>query len=113
MWEVIKRHALEDSHSENLFISGEMGVGKDLVAQAVARLKDPDFRLKEPCYPLRENEFLPFNCNVTETLFLSEMFGTKPGAFSDAKDNPGLIERAGNGVLFLDQFCSISEASQR
>jgi len=113
MWQLVKRHAMEDKHTDNAFISGEMGVGKELVAQAIARLKDPAFQLKAPFYPLQESEFLPFNCNIPEGLFLGEMFGTKRGAFNDAQDKPGLIEKAGNGVLFLDQFCSISATNQR
>ena len=40
------------------------------------------------------------------------MFGTERGAYPDAQNMEGLVERAGTGVLFLDQFCSISEANQ-
>lgn len=100
MWEIVKSHSLQASHTTNLFITGEAGVGKDLVAQAVADLKG--------C----KSKYRAFNCNVPEGLFLSQLVGTMPGAFPNAMNTPGLVEQAGDGVLFLDQFCSISSTNQ-
>jgi DNA-binding NtrC family response regulator len=79
-------------------ISGETGVGKEIVAHA---LHEWSLRRGKP--------FLAVNCAaIPATLLESELFGHVRGAFSGAdKPNPGLIESADGGTLFLDE---ISEA---
>jgi DNA-binding NtrC family response regulator len=85
----------------NVLITGESGVGKELVAQAVHRLS-----------PRNHGPFVDINCGaIQETLLESEMFGHEKGAFTNAENSkPGLFELADRGTLFLDE---IGELSQR
>ncbi|HVN80769.1 MAG TPA: sigma-54 dependent transcriptional regulator, partial [Terriglobia bacterium] len=85
----------------NILITGESGVGKELVAQAVHRLS-----------PRSQGPFIDINCGaIQETLLESEMFGHEKGAFTGADNSkPGLFELADRGTLFLDE---IGELSQR
>jgi DNA-binding NtrC family response regulator len=99
VWDRIKQHAEPANQGANFYVWGEPGVGKELVARAVAKLKKTD------C--------LTYNCNVNHEVFYLEIFGSCVGAFTTAVNRAGLIERAQKGVLFLDQFCSISDNLQR
>ena len=76
-------------------IFGESGTGKELVAKTIHTLSD---RAKGP--------FVAVNCGaVTESLFEREFFGHRKGAFTDAvKDEPGYLDAANNGILFLDEI---------
>jgi two-component system, NtrC family, response regulator AtoC len=82
----------------SILITGETGVGKEIVAQAIHRWSD------RKAYPL-----LCVNCAaIPESLLENELFGHERGAFSGADTlKPGLIESASGGTLFLDE---ISEA---
>lgn len=77
-----------------VLIQGESGTGKELAAQA---LHDVGDRAAAP--------FIPVNCAaIPESVFESQLFGHVAGAFTGAsKDQPGLIELAGDGTLFLDE----------
>jgi transcriptional regulator with PAS, ATPase and Fis domain len=82
---------------------GENGTGKDLIAQAIFSAS------------LRKNKpFVKVDAGaLTETLFESELFGHKKGAFTDAReDRTGLIESANGGTLFLDEIGNISLTQQ-
>lgn len=81
----------------NILIYGETGTGKEVLAREIHK------RLKI------EGDFVPFDASsIPETLFESELFGYKKGAFTDAKeDKVGLIEMANNGTLFLDEVSNI------
>lgn len=79
----------------NVLILGENGTGKELVARAIHRES------------LRaERDFIGVDMGaITETLFESELFGHKKGAFTDAKeDRVGRFEIANKGTLFLDEI---------
>lgn len=87
----------------NVLILGENGTGKELVARA---LHERSFRAAKP--------FVSVDiAALTDTLFESELFGYKKGAFTDAKeDRAGRFEAASGGTLFLDEIGNISPAMQ-
>ncbi len=83
----------------NVLILGENGTGKELVARAIHQRS------------LRHNNsFVGVDMGaITETLFESELFGHKKGAFTDAKeDRAGRFEIANGGTLFLDEIGNLS-----
>ena len=87
----------------NVLILGENGTGKELVARAIHRQSK------------RADEiFLSVDMGaISETLFESELFGYKKGAFTDAKeDRAGRFEIASGGTLFLDEIGNLPINSQ-
>ncbi|GAB6904529.1 Transcriptional regulatory protein ZraR [Desulfosarcina cetonica] len=90
-------------HDARVMITGETGVGKELVAKAIhynSRRKD---------FP-----FVGINCaGLTESLLESELFGYEKGAFTGAdKTKKGKFEYADGGTLFLDEVGDISSTMQ-
>jgi two-component system response regulator AtoC len=98
MQELFKKMALLASNDLAILISGESGVGKELVAKAVHDLG-----------PNRDEPFVAVNCAaIPETLLEAELFGNEAGAFTDAKNKRiGRFEAAGNGTLFLDEVSEL------
>jgi len=87
----------------NILILGENGTGKDLIAQALYRRS---LRAKQTYIKVDVGA-------LTETLFESELFGYKKGAFTDAReDRQGRFEAANQGTLFLDEIGNISLQQQ-
>lgn len=87
----------------NVLILGENGTGKELIARAIHQRS------------LRHNaSFVSVDMGaITETLFESELFGHKKGAFTDAReDRPGRFELANGGTLFLDEIGNLSLSLQ-
>ncbi len=86
-----------------VLITGETGVGKELVARAIhftgARKNKP---------------FVAINCGaLTESLLESELFGHEKGSFTGAfRSKPGKFECAHKGTLFLDEIGEIAPAMQ-
>jgi DNA-binding NtrC family response regulator len=78
----------------SLLIFGESGVGKEVVAQFVHQIST---RAHEP--------FVAVNCGaIPNDLIESQLFGHEKGAFTSAQGrHHGYVERAGNGILFLDE----------
>jgi len=78
-----------------VLISGESGVGKELVARSL-----------HFCGPRAKEQFVAINCAaIPENLFESELFGYNRGAFTGAINaKPGAFELAHNGTLFLDEI---------
>jgi DNA-binding NtrC family response regulator len=83
----------------NVLILGENGTGKELIARAIHRNSSR-----------KSENFVGVDLgSITETLFESELFGHKKGAFTDAKeDRAGRFELANNGTLFLDEIGNLS-----
>ncbi|HEY3236657.1 MAG TPA: sigma-54 dependent transcriptional regulator [Polyangiaceae bacterium] len=103
MQEIFRTIAKIADYKTTVLISGESGVGKELVARAVHRRSS---RSGGP--------FIPINCGaIPETLLESELFGHKKGAFTDAvQDRRGLFEEAHGGSLFLDEIGELPLALQ-
>ncbi|WP_233431204.1 sigma 54-interacting transcriptional regulator [Lysobacter enzymogenes] len=86
-----------------VLIEGETGTGKELAAREIhyasARNLGP---------------FVPLNCGaLPDALLESELFGHRRGAFTDARSSePGLVEYARGGSLFLDEIDSLSPHAQ-
>lgn len=83
----------------NVLILGENGTGKELIARAIHR----DSRRKDEV-------FISVDLGaISESLFESELFGFKKGAFTDAKeDRAGRFEAANKGTIFLDEIGNLS-----
>lgn len=98
MLEVFDRIAKASTANVPIFITGETGTGKELVARAC---HEESFRCNEP--------FVPVNCaNFSENLIESQLFGHKKGAFTGAdSDSKGLLKVAGKGTLFLDEVTTL------
>lgn len=98
--EIIAKAANSDG---TVFIQGENGTGKELVARAIHQLSS------------RKNmPFIVVNCGaLPETLLESELFGYEKGSFTGAyKSKPGRFELANGGTIFLDEIGDISLSMQ-
>ena len=86
-----------------VFISGESGSGKELVARMI-HLQGPR----------RDKPFIAVNCGaIPSELMESEFFGHKKGSFTGAVDNKdGLFRSADGGTLFLDEVADLPLAMQ-
>jgi transcriptional regulator with PAS, ATPase and Fis domain len=80
-----------------ILLSGETGVGKTFLAAYLHRLLGCD------------GSFIEVNCpTIQGELFLSELFGSKQGSYTGSvKDHEGLISKANNGVVFLDEISEV------
>ena len=89
--------------ASTVLIGGETGTGKEFFAKIIHRMSQ---RI--------EKKFIAMNCGgVPDTLFESELFGHKKGAFTGAdRDKPGLVEEAHMGTLFLDEVGELSPNAQ-
>jgi DNA-binding NtrC family response regulator len=87
----------------NVLLTGESGVGKELVAKAI------HYGSKRGIYP-----FIPINCGaLPDNLLESELFGYEKGAFTGAvSQKRGLLEIANGGTVFLDEVGCISQMMQ-
>ena len=103
MLDVYKQIAHAADSSAPVLISGESGVGKELVAQAI---HSHSKRAREP--------FVAINCGaLADTLLESELFGHQRGAFTGAVvDHKGVFEQAGGGTVLLDEIGDTTAALQ-
>jgi two-component system, NtrC family, response regulator AtoC len=90
--QTVKRVARADS---SVLISGETGVGKELIARAI-----------HLAGPRRTKPFIKVNCAaIPDTLLESDLFGHEKGAFTGAAiTKPGRFELANGGTIFLDEI---------
>jgi len=97
-----KVSALRD-HMSPVFIYGETGTGKELIARA---LHDQSGRSKR--------DFVAVNCsNLNSEIMESQLFGHTKGSFTGAiKNQSGLLEAADGGTLFLDEVTDLSHTVQ-
>lgn len=87
----------------NILLLGENGTGKDLMAKAI---HERSLRADKPFVKVDVGA-------LTDTLFESELFGHKKGAYTDAReDRQGRFEDANGGTLFLDEIGNISLQQQ-
>jgi len=87
----------------NILLLGENGTGKDLMAKAI---HERSLRADKPFVKVDVGA-------LTDTLFESELFGHKKGAYTDAReDRTGRFEEAQGGTLFLDEIGNISLQQQ-
>ena len=89
--------------NSSVFIQGENGTGKELVAKAIHYYS-----------PRKDNVFLAVNCSAfNDNLLDSELFGHVKGAFTGAiRDKKGLFAQASGGTLFLDELGDTSPPMQ-
>ena len=98
--ETVRKVAVTDA---NVLILGENGTGKELVARAIHMSSDR-----------KDEVFIGVDLGaISESLFESELFGFKKGAFTDAKeDRAGRFEAANKGTIFLDEIGNLSLSLQ-
>lgn len=89
--------------SSTVLIGGESGTGKEFFAKIIHRMSKR-----------YDGRFVAMNCGaIPDTLFESELFGHKKGAFTGAdRDKSGLVEEAHMGTLFLDEIGELSPSAQ-
>jgi DNA-binding NtrC family response regulator len=92
------------ANSGTVLITGESGVGKEVVARALHRLSEAG----------GPRPFIGVNCGaITDTLMEAELFGHEKGAFTGAsREKKGYFEQAHGGTLFLDEIGDMPLAMQ-
>jgi two-component system response regulator GlrR len=103
MMQVFDLTALAAQSGSNVFISGESGTGKGMIARALHQMSDR-----------KDKPFVSLNCAaIPETLLESELFGFEKGAFTGATSNKkGLFLQADGGIIFLDEISEIPLSMQ-
>ncbi len=86
----------------NVLITGETGVGKEVLARSIHALSN------------RSGQFVAINCaSLSEASLENELFGHERGAFTGATTaKPGLFEMAGGGTVFLDELGEVPHSLQ-
>lgn len=92
---LLREAQLAAASDASILIQSESGTGKEVLAKAIHQTS-----------PRAAEAFVAVNCTaIPETLFESELFGHKKGAFTGADRNrQGLIQQAHGGTLFLDEI---------
>lgn len=103
LMEVLNTVARIARTNASVLITGESGTGKELIAEAIHINSQ---RVKQP--------FVKVNLGgISQSLFESEMFGHKKGAFTDASaDRIGRFEMANKGTIFLDEIGDLDLSCQ-
>lgn len=92
------------THARTILITGESGVGKEMIAREIHQIADPS----------GNSPFVAVNCGaLNEHLLEAELFGHEKGAFTGAiRRRPGVFEQAHGGTLFLDEIGEMSLTMQ-
>ena len=103
MQKVFRAIEKTSTSSATVLISGESGVGKELVARAI-----------HYAGPRASAPFVPVNCGaIPEQLVESELFGHVRGAFTGAeRSREGFFKSADTGTIFLDEISELSPSTQ-
>jgi transcriptional regulator with PAS, ATPase and Fis domain len=103
MQQVLKAATKVAVTDANVLILGENGTGKELVARAIHKASRR-----------KDEVFISVDLGaISESLFESELFGFKKGAFTDAReDRAGRFEAANRGTIFLDEIGNLSLSLQ-
>ncbi len=101
--QVLETVARVSKTDASILILGESGTGKELIAEAIHENS-----------PRQAKPFVKVNLGgISTSLFESEMFGHKKGAFTDAhSDRVGRFERAHQGTIFLDEIGELDKSAQ-
>lgn len=102
--EVLKKVEKAARYSEPVLITGESGVGKELLAQSIYLLSE-----------LRGRPYISVNCPQYRegNLTASELFGHRRGSFTSAiADHKGAFETADGGLIFLDEIGDLDLSAQ-
>ncbi len=103
MKEVLSLVSRVANYNISVLLTGESGVGKEVVARAIHRTSSR-----------KEKPFIAVNCSaIPETLLEAELFGAEKGAYTGAvSSRKGRLELAEGGTLFLDEIGDISPVIQ-
>lgn len=96
--QIIKASATED----NILLLGATGSGKNLISYCIHTLSQR-----------RNNVYQQYNIGQsTKELVNSELFGSRKGSFTGSIKQEGLLKRAANGTILIDEICNISLSTQ-
>jgi len=101
MVEVVTRFRAIGRQKQKVFLSGETGTGKEVLARYLHDLSG------------RPGPFVAVNCAAIQpTLAEATLFGARKGGFTGAEASTGLIRKADTGTLFLDEIGEVAEEVQ-
>lgn len=103
MEEILSQAAMLAQGDTSVFIRGQSGTGKEMLAQAIHKAS-----------PRRDNAFVAVNCAaIPENLLESELFGHTKGSFTGATTSyEGLFKAADKGTIFLDEIGDMPSSLQ-